>query len=547
MPAQVTYEGQAIGSVVIESAGPNEGGKTTHWCRCTICNTWFLRKRSVIQQALKHDRHICPICKVKKARSSRKSYEGKEVGCVLVQEAGTDDGRRTTHWCLCRTTNQRFLKRSNTIQQAIRRNRQVCPYCRKRPERRQSTNLIGRRFGLITVKAFAGRRGKSARSSEDYWACVCECDLDREFVVAGRSLLRGRTRSCGCLSSPDLTGQHFGRLTVVRPGGQRVNRQRSWQCQCSCPNQSIVERTTAQLRGKRASWHCGCVQSARMTEWWAKKRRPVEEMARYRIYLSLKNSAKRRGLGMTLTLAEITEITRQPCYYCGARPSQVLRVPITSHPGPGGTRYIHSYHYSSVDRIDNSLGYERENVVSCCLDCQIAKGQHTCSEFALWIARLHGRLPDLYARFLHDERRKANGQDIGENYVDTRLKTARHRAIKLVFQQIKQNSRKRNIAFNITESDVEALMFRPCSYCGAGLSCAKRIPVTRGDKLIGYRRGRIRYNSVDRVDNSKGYERDNIASACQSCQFGKNDLTLMEFFELIERLGRNLEKIRKLA
>lgn len=127
------------------------------------------------------------------------------------------------------------------------------------------------------------------------------------------------------------------------------------------------------------------------------------------------------------------------------------------------------------------------------------------------------------------------------------LRTARHRAVKLVFQQMKQNARNRNIPFNITASDVEVFMFRPCSYCGAGLSCSKRIPVTRNGRLIAYRKETIGYNSIDRVDNNREYKRDNITSACKICQTAKNDLTLTEFFELIKRLGRNLEGIRKLA
>ena len=418
MPAQVAYEGRVVGCVVVGAPGPNEGGKTTQWCRCTICNTRFLRRRSAIQQALKHGRHVCSTCKVKRTRTSRKSYEGKEIGCVLVQEAGADDGRRTTHWCLCRNANQRFLVRKNTIQQAIKRNRRVCPYCEQHTERHPVLNLVGMRFGLISVKAFEGRRGKNARSAEDYWVCVCDCDPSNEFVVAGRSLLRGRTRSCGCLSSPDLTGQQFGRLTVVGPGARRVDGQKSWQCQCCCLSKTIIERTTAQLRGKRATRHCGCIQSERMTERWARRRRPVDEMAQYRIFLSFKNSAKRRGLTMMLTQPEIAELTSRPCYYCGAAPSQVLKVPITSHRGPGGTRYIYDYSYSSIDRIDNSCGYEQWNVIPSCHNCQVAKGRRTCSEFSQWIEHLHSRLPTLRSRFLHDESQETDADQAKRGIAD---------------------------------------------------------------------------------------------------------------------------------
>ncbi len=402
MPIPVSYEGYEIGTVVIGRPGPNQGGKTTHWCRCRTCNTEFLRRRSVIQQALKHGRHLCKDCKVKRPRSSRKSYEGTEIGCALVQEDGADIGRRTTHWCVCRATNQRFLRTKNAIQQAIKWNKAICPFCKQPAQEHPTRDLVGMKFGLITVSSFACRRGQNARSSEDYWVCICECDPGNKFQVAGRSLLRGRTRSCGCLSAPNLTGQQFGRLTVIAPGSTRADGQRSWKCRCSCPRQTVVERTTAQLRGKRASRDCGCVQSEQMTDRWAQKRRTVQEIAQYRIFLSFKNSAKRRKVSITLTLAEVADLTSHPCFYCGALPAQVLKVPVTSRRGAGGTRYIGTHLYSSIDRIDNSRGYEPGNTIPSCRMCQIAKGSQSCSEFAAWIERLHSRLQELRARFLHD-------------------------------------------------------------------------------------------------------------------------------------------------
>ena len=58
--------------------------------------------------------------------------------------------------------------------------------------RRPITDLTGRRFGRLTVLGYAGKRGGVI-----VWSCRCDCG--RTGVYAGGSLVRGATRSCGCL------------------------------------------------------------------------------------------------------------------------------------------------------------------------------------------------------------------------------------------------------------------------------------------------------------------------------------------------------------
>ena len=53
-------------------------------------------------------------------------------------------------------------------------------------------NLIGQRFGALIVIEFAGRTGKYR---EPAWRCACACGTS--VVVAGHSLKRKLTRSCG--------------------------------------------------------------------------------------------------------------------------------------------------------------------------------------------------------------------------------------------------------------------------------------------------------------------------------------------------------------
>jgi hypothetical protein len=59
------------------------------------------------------------------------------------------------------------------------------------------TDLSGTRFGRWRVI------GRSALSEKLLWYCICDCGTERD--VDGRSLRRGASRSCGCLSDERST------------------------------------------------------------------------------------------------------------------------------------------------------------------------------------------------------------------------------------------------------------------------------------------------------------------------------------------------------
>lgn len=63
--------------------------------------------------------------------------------------------------------------------------------------RMQLKKYVGRRFGLLTVTGYAGKRNGMHR-----WNCVCDCG--NETTVGQTLLQNGKTRSCGCLQAAVL-------------------------------------------------------------------------------------------------------------------------------------------------------------------------------------------------------------------------------------------------------------------------------------------------------------------------------------------------------
>jgi len=118
-------------------------------------------------------------------------------------------------------------------------------------------DLTGRVFGRLTVLEEAGRnqRGKIL------WKCLCECG--NTVNVRASNLKSGNTQSCGCFSKLDLTGQRFGRLTVLEKVGRRKEGAVIWECQCDCGN--MVKVCTGSLQSGNTK-SCGCYNKEQSSE-----------------------------------------------------------------------------------------------------------------------------------------------------------------------------------------------------------------------------------------------------------------------------------------
>ena len=115
-------------------------------------------------------------------------------------------------------------------------------------------DLTGQQFGRLQVISRAPNDGRYVQ-----WYCKCECG--NECIVKSSSLTNNLTRSCGCLYKEtrpkpiNLTGQKFGKLTVLELTEKREERKAVWKCQCDCGN-IIQVKGTDLIKGVRVS--CGC-------------------------------------------------------------------------------------------------------------------------------------------------------------------------------------------------------------------------------------------------------------------------------------------------
>lgn len=112
----------------------------------------------------------------------------------------------------------------------------------------------GQKFGMLTLL-------KEYKNEKGYYMCVCRCECGNIKTVYKSNLLRGKTKSCGCLEKAnrekynDLCGKQFGKLTVIESTEKRIDGNIVWKCKCLCGGIAFVTGKNL-VRGSTKS--CGC-------------------------------------------------------------------------------------------------------------------------------------------------------------------------------------------------------------------------------------------------------------------------------------------------
>lgn len=113
--------------------------------------------------------------------------------------------------------------------------------------------------GLVFGKLTAIKRQGTGKRKQALWLCGCECG--NEHIVPAASLSSGNTTTCGsCVV--DLTGQRFGRLTILRYDGLHKGRS-CWLCLCDCGQELTVKQCYLVSGGTQS---CGCLAKDTMSQ-----------------------------------------------------------------------------------------------------------------------------------------------------------------------------------------------------------------------------------------------------------------------------------------
>ena len=102
------------------------------------------------------------------------------------------------------------------------------------------------------------------------------------------------------------------------------------------------------------------------------------------------------------------------------------------------------------------------------------------------------------------------------------------------FGSYKHWAKKRNLSWELSESEFLEIVFQPCHYCGVVESTTHQANKCNGA---------FKSNGIDRKDSSKGYELDNCLPCCPKCNIMKMDMDYDEFLNHMLKILQFLRKV----
>lgn len=113
---------------------------------------------------------------------------GQKFGKLTALSLAPKRGRHTMWRCRCECSTRTIVSGDN-----LKSGHTTSCGCNWHEPKYPREDLVGRRYGMLVVEAFAGR---AEGRGEAYWRCKCDCGA--KATPAGNSLKTGASKSCGC-------------------------------------------------------------------------------------------------------------------------------------------------------------------------------------------------------------------------------------------------------------------------------------------------------------------------------------------------------------
>lgn len=173
--------GYRVGKLTVaEATAERKNGYTVWRCACDCGGSISLDTRT-LQRGTVQD---CGC--TTKTTPSQKDLTGRRFGRLVCVEPTAERGKSggTVWLCKCDCGNV-----CNAVSTQLTHGYKKSCGCLSHPPRKE---LVGKRFGMLTVLEYAGKRDGMHR-----WKCKCDCGNE---TIVGQTLLQsGKTKSCGCL------------------------------------------------------------------------------------------------------------------------------------------------------------------------------------------------------------------------------------------------------------------------------------------------------------------------------------------------------------
>lgn len=186
----------------------------------------------------------------------------------------------------------------------------------------------------------------------------------------------------------DYLGLKFTRLTVLKeadpiPDNKGKNRI-AYLCRCDCGKEIVVTRH--QLQNKNGTKSCGCLNAENRSKLGLSKRQYEPHIASARaIFGNIYNDGN-------LSFEKFYELSQLNCHYCNDSPNNTYNKYLHRDKWSKNSDFAKEnglFTYNGLDRIDSSKPHDEDNVVPCCLSCNMSKSNKTVEEFRVWLCKVY--------------------------------------------------------------------------------------------------------------------------------------------------------------
>lgn len=116
----------------------------------------------------------------------------------------------------------------------------------------------------------------------------------------------------------------------------------------------------------------------------------------------------------------------------------------------------------------------------------------------------------------------------GKSHLGCSFNYSEESILRSVVASYKGAAEKRGLKWALTEQQALALFAGDCAYCKAPPGNERR---SKGRTAL--------YNGIDRVENARGYDPDNVVSCCGPCNIAKGTRTAKQFLAWAHQIARN--------
>lgn len=184
-----------------------------------------------------------------------------------------------------------------------------------------------------------------------------KCDCGSETITIAPHVKSGQIKSCGCSRNPMKAGEVHGNWTAIQFASKQDNHTNvRWLFKCACGNERAVSVGSVRAGLSKS---CGCLQ------------KPTENKMRIdRIFKTIKAGSVKRGMSFILIKSDIEKLAERQNWKC-------LQTGISFDFTQGEGRRPFG---PTIDRIDNTRGYEPGNIQLVCNLYNYCKNEHTTDD-----------------------------------------------------------------------------------------------------------------------------------------------------------------------